>query len=85
LFTSRYYRNKELARREGLHSFLPVPVRVRDKIIGAFHCYMGSIHEFSPKEIELFSLWRIRLRGVGECNLAMNSLLVREMHSSDQE
>lgn len=75
------YRNKELARREGLHSFLSVPVSVRDKIIGAFNCYMGSVHEFTQKEIELFStLANQTALALENSNLAMNSLLVREMH-----
>jgi two-component sensor histidine kinase len=75
------YRNKDLARREGLHSFLSVPVIVRDKVIGAFNCYMGSIHEFSKKEIELFStLANQTALALENANLVMNSMLVREMH-----
>jgi two-component system, sensor histidine kinase PdtaS len=75
------YRNKELARREGLRSFLSVPVIARDKVIGAFNCYMGSIHEFSKKEIELFStLANQTALALENANLVMNSMLVREMH-----
>lgn len=75
------YRNKELARREGLHSFLSVPVRVRDKVIGAFNCYMGSVRDFTQKEIELFStLANQTALALENANLAMNSMLVREMH-----
>lgn len=75
------YRNKELARRGGLHSFLSVPVTVRDKVIGAFNCYMGSVHEFSQMEIELFSTMANQTAlALENANLAMSSILVREMH-----
>lgn len=75
------YRNQELAQREGLHAFLSVPVIVRDKTMGAFNCYMGSIHEFSQKEIELFSTLANQIAlALENANLAMNAILVREMH-----
>lgn len=75
------YQNRALARREGLRSFLSVPVIVRGKTIGAFNCYMGSVHEFSQEEIELFStLANQTAVALENANLAMNSMLVREMH-----
>lgn len=81
LLNEPLYRNQELARREGLHAFLSVPVIVRNKTIGAFNCYMGSIHEFSQKEIELFSTLANQIAlALENANLAMNAMLVREMH-----
>jgi two-component sensor histidine kinase len=75
------YRNRELAKQEGLLSFLAVPLRVRDKIIGAFNCYMGAAHDFSDNEIELFStLANQTALAIENANLAMNAMLVREMH-----
>ncbi len=75
------YRNRELAKEEGLLSFLAVPLRVRDKIIGAFSCYMGVIHDFDKPEIELFStLANQTALALENANLAMNAMLVREMH-----
>lgn len=75
------YRNRELANEEGLLSFLAVPLRVRDKIIGAFNCYMGAVHDFDKKEIELFTtLANQTALALENSNLAMNSILVREMH-----
>ncbi len=75
------YRNRELAKQEGLLSFLAVPLRVRDKIIGAFNCYMGVVHDFSQTEIELFStLANQTALGIENANLAMSAMLVREMH-----
>lgn len=75
------YKNRALAKREGLHSFLSVPVRVRGKVIGAFNCYLNRVHEFTPKEIELFStLANQTAVALENANLAMSSMLVREMH-----
>jgi signal transduction protein with GAF and PtsI domain len=75
------YKNRALARREGLYSFLSVPVSVRGKTIGAFNCYMGEAHTFSPKEIELFStLANQTALALENSNLAMSSMVVREMH-----
>ncbi len=75
------YRNQELAEQEGLRAFLAVPLVVRDKTIGAFNCYMGSVHEFSPKEIELFStLANQTALAIENAHLVMNNVLVREMH-----
>ena len=75
------YKNRVLAKREGLHSFLSVPVSVRGKIIGAFNCYLNRIHEFAPQEIELFStLANQTAVALDNANLTMSSMLVREMH-----
>jgi two-component sensor histidine kinase/putative methionine-R-sulfoxide reductase with GAF domain len=76
-----FYRNKEFAQQEGLLSFLAVPFKVRDKVIGAFNCYMGVAHTFTAREIELFStLANQTALAIENANLAMNTLLVREMH-----
>lgn len=75
------YQNRELAKQEGLLSFLSVPLRVRDKIIGAFNCYLDTVHDFDRKEIELFStLANQTALALENANLAVNSMLVREMH-----
>lgn len=75
------YKNQELAKREQLHSFLSVPVRVRGKVIGAFNCYLNRIHQFTPGEIELFStLANQTAVALENANLVMSSMLVREMH-----
>jgi two-component sensor histidine kinase len=75
------YRNRELAEQEGLLSFLAVPLTVRDKTIGVFNCYMGSVHDFGQREIELFTtLANQTALAIENANLAMNAMLVREMH-----
>jgi two-component sensor histidine kinase/putative methionine-R-sulfoxide reductase with GAF domain len=76
-----FYRNKKFAQQEGLLSFLAVPFKVRDRAVGTFNCYMGTVHSFSPREIELLStLANQTALAVENANLAMNALLVREMH-----
>jgi two-component sensor histidine kinase len=75
------FRNQALAEQEGLRAFLAVPLAVHDNIIGAFNCYLGAVHEFTPKEIELFStLANQTALAIENANLVMNSMLVREMH-----
>lgn len=75
------YNNRALARREHLHSFLSVPVSVRGQVIGAFNCYLDRIHDFTPKEIELFStLANQTAVALENANLVMSSMMVREMH-----
>lgn len=79
--TDPLYQNRELAQQEGLLSFLAVPLTVRDKIIGAFNVYMGTVHTFTQNEIDLFStLANQTALAIENSNLAMNSMLVREMH-----
>jgi two-component sensor histidine kinase len=79
--TDPHYRNKEFARQEGLLSFLAVPLKVRDRVTGTFNCYMGAVHSFTQREIELFSTLANQMAlAIENSNLAMNALLVREMH-----
>ncbi len=44
------YKEKELARKEGLVSMLSVPLKVKDKVIGVINCYTSYPHEFTPTE-----------------------------------
>ena len=44
------YKEKELARKEGLVSMLSVPLIVKDKVIGVINCYTSFPHEFSETE-----------------------------------
>ena len=49
------YKEKELARREGLVSMLSVPMCVKDKVIGVINCYTSSPHKFTKSEIEVLT------------------------------
>lgn len=44
------YKEKELARKEGLVSMLSVPLTVKDRVIGVINCYTSYPHEFTETE-----------------------------------
>jgi signal transduction protein with GAF and PtsI domain len=49
------YKEKELARREGLVSLLSVPMSVKDKVIGVINCYTSFPHKFTRSESEVLT------------------------------
>lgn len=49
------YRHLDLARREGLHSLLSVPLMVKGKAIGVINVYKSTQYEFSEEEVHLLS------------------------------
>jgi len=49
------YKEKELARKEGLVSMLSVPMCAKDKVIGVINCYTSSPHKFTKSEIEVLT------------------------------
>jgi signal transduction histidine kinase/putative methionine-R-sulfoxide reductase with GAF domain len=48
----RLYKEKELAKKEGLVSMLSVPMCVKDRVIGVINCYTSYPHSFSKSEEE---------------------------------
>jgi signal transduction protein with GAF and PtsI domain len=50
------YKEKELAKREGLVSMLSVPLAVKDKVIGVINCYTSYPHEFTETERHLLTM-----------------------------
>jgi len=44
------YKEKELAKKEGLVSMLSVPMVVKDRIVGVINCYTSYPHEFTETE-----------------------------------
>ncbi len=44
------YKEKDLARKEGLVSMLSVPLTVKDKVTGVINCYTSYPHEFTEME-----------------------------------
>jgi len=44
------YKEKELAKKEGLISMLSVPLTVKDKVIGVINCYTSYPHEYTDTE-----------------------------------
>jgi signal transduction histidine kinase len=49
------YKEKELAKKEGLVSMLSVPMCVKDRVIGVINCYTSYPHSFSKSEEEILT------------------------------
>ncbi|HSB05689.1 MAG TPA: GAF domain-containing protein [Thermodesulfobacteriota bacterium] len=49
------YKEKELARREGLVSMLSVPMCIKNRVIGVINCYTSYSHSFSKMEEEMLT------------------------------
>ena len=49
------YKEKELAKKEGLVSMLSVPMSIRDKVIGVINCYTSYPHVFLKSEEEILT------------------------------
>lgn len=49
------YKEKELARKEGLVSMLSIPLTLKDKVIGVINCYTSYPHEFNETEREVLT------------------------------
>jgi len=49
------YKEKELAKREGLVSMLSVPMFMKDRVIGVINCYTSYPHPFSKSEEEMLT------------------------------
>ena len=49
------YKEKELAKKEGLVSMLSVPMCIKDRVIGVINCYTSYPHSFSNSEEEMLT------------------------------
>ena len=49
------YKEKELAKKEGLVSMLSVPMCIKDRVIGVINCYTSYPHPFSKSEEEMLT------------------------------
>jgi signal transduction histidine kinase/putative methionine-R-sulfoxide reductase with GAF domain len=49
------YKEKDLAKKEGLVSMLSVPMCIKDRVIGVINCYTSYPHSFSKSEEETLS------------------------------
>jgi len=52
----RYFKYKEIAKKEGLKSVLCVPLLVKDRVIGAIDVYASVFHKFSKNEIDILTM-----------------------------
>ncbi|OGQ11719.1 MAG: hypothetical protein A2026_21995 [Deltaproteobacteria bacterium RBG_19FT_COMBO_46_12] len=49
------YKEKDLAKKEGLVSMLSVPMCIKDRVIGVINCYTSYPHSFTKNEGEILS------------------------------
>ncbi len=49
------YKEKELAKREGLVSMLSVPMCIKERVIGVINCYTSHPHSFTKSEEEILT------------------------------
>ena len=49
------YKEKDLARKEGLVSMLSVPMCIKNRVIGVINCYTSYPHPFSKMEEEMLT------------------------------
>jgi signal transduction protein with GAF and PtsI domain len=52
---SERFKEKELAKNEGLVSMLSVPMMVKKKVVGVINCYSTQEYEFTESDIDLLS------------------------------
>lgn len=55
VLTEPMFKEKELARKEGLVSMLSVPLIVKDKVIGVINCYTSYPHQFTDTELAVLT------------------------------
>jgi len=55
VFKEPLYKEKELAKKEGLISMLSVPMCTKDRVIGVINCYTSYPHPFSKAEEEMLT------------------------------
>ena len=55
VFKDPLYKEKDLAKKEGLVSMLSVPMCIKDRVIGVINCYTSYPHPFSKNEEEMLT------------------------------
>jgi GAF domain-containing protein len=49
------YLNRDIAKKEGLHSLASVPLAVKGRVIGVLNCYTSRKHKFSKSELDVLT------------------------------
>lgn len=75
------YRFPDIAKREGLHSMVCVPLRVREKVIGVLNCYTERPHLFTDEELRtLEAVASQAALAIDHAKLMVRSAILQEMH-----
>jgi len=56
ILDDKFYKYKEIAKKEGLVSLLCVPLIVKGKVIGALDVYTDKLHKFKKNEIDILTM-----------------------------
>ncbi len=76
-----HYRFPDIAEREGLHSMVCVPLRVREQVIGVLNCYTERPHLFSDEELRtLEAVANQAALAIDHAKLMVRSAILQEMH-----
>lgn len=49
------YLNRDIAKKEGLHSLASVPLAVKGRVIGVLNCYTSRKHQFTSPELNILT------------------------------
>ncbi len=75
------YRFPDIAEREGLHSMVSVPLRVREQVIGVLNCYTDRPHLFTDEELRtLEAVASQAALAIDHAKLMVRSAILQEMH-----
>jgi two-component sensor histidine kinase len=75
------YRFPDIAQRVGLHSMVCVPLRVRERVIGALNCYTDHPHLFTDEELStLEAVANHAALAIDHARLMVRSAILQEMH-----
>lgn len=75
------YRFPDIAAREGLHSMVSVPLRVREQVIGVLNCYTDRPHLFTDEELRtLEAVASQAALAIDHAKLMVRSAILQEMH-----
>ncbi|MER3558860.1 MAG: hypothetical protein C4336_04995 [Armatimonadota bacterium] len=75
------YRFPDIAEREGLHSMVSVPLRVREQVIGVLNCYTARPHLFTDEELRTLEAVASQASlAIDHAKLMVRSAILQEMH-----
>jgi GAF domain-containing protein len=49
------YKNRDIAKKEGLCSLASVPLAVKGRVIGVLNCYTSKKHEFTKQDLDILN------------------------------